>query len=541
MTSAAGGIGENDSQAAPPFIVLHEASHERTNTLNAAEGNPNPASGAPPSPSASSNLSSSHGAATTELSPTASTPQPSAPRADKVRPERPRVEKGSKLTKLEKRNAMRQQASDDQRKPDVWSYLANSPAGGQSPVQGAAHTRQGSYPDQSYAGPLAHPQANPYQSPPPFNNAQRSDEDWAPNNWNGPYGAPGVSPSALTFDGHFPQGPQQPPFPNGPRPPDMARGPSSTASFSPIFVQTNFPGPNGIHGPPFGRPPLSGYELLAAKLSGSLGGPPIKPIYRRFEALNHRLMLHLQDELAELEEQLHALDALDTQARQHPGGVFPASRRQDSPNPNAPSAQRTDLLGRIGYKICQYHQVVTSFRELQELEPPSMPDIQEYRTYLAAGHPVVEDEARFLDLTDDLIELNLARDAPPEPFPEPMYTPMARSSVENAGFPPSHHNARATEGKPAAPSAAVESRQAEILNVMTAISVAVVAPILTFLIIPSFSGRLTVALLIWSGACTVLLQSGSLKLLIKDGGVTECTVATIVYLVAMTIIASGFN
>lgn len=102
------------------------------------------------------------------------------------------------------------------------------------------------------------------------------------------------------------------------------------------------------------RLPLSGYQLLAEKLTGGLGGAPVTPVYRRFGLLGHRLLLRLQDEIAELEEQLDALDASDTQRRQLPGGVYPASRRYDSVNNSDIYMQQREILGSIGYKLGQY-------------------------------------------------------------------------------------------------------------------------------------------------------------------------------------------
>lgn len=122
---------------------------------------------------------------------------------------------------------------------------------------------------------------------------------------------------------------------------------------------------------------MTGYELLASELSstsatassprgprvspdtGRDGGhrqhPRITPIYRRFEALNHRLLLHLQDEVGELEEQLHRLDAADTQARRVRDGVLlPASRRAEAATGGELQWHRTDVLGKIGIKLGQY-------------------------------------------------------------------------------------------------------------------------------------------------------------------------------------------
>jgi hypothetical protein len=96
--------------------------------------------------------------------------------------------------------------------------------------------------------------------------------------------------------------------------------------------------------------PVTGYELLASQLSSHT----VKPMYRKFEALNHRLLLHLQDEISELEEQLHRLDNADTQTRRTAAHIIPASRRAAAAAGGELQWHKTDVLGRIGYKLAQY-------------------------------------------------------------------------------------------------------------------------------------------------------------------------------------------
>jgi hypothetical protein len=57
--------------------------------------------------------------------------------------------------------------------------------------------------------------------------------------------------------------------------------------------------------------------------------PSTQPMYRIFEALNHRLLLHLQDELSKLEEQLHRLELADAQTCRLRNCILPASRRTE--------------------------------------------------------------------------------------------------------------------------------------------------------------------------------------------------------------------
>lgn len=148
--------------------------------------------------------------------------------------------------------------------------------------------------------------------------------------------------------------------------------------------------------------PMSGYELLASAISSSSSTPnnlsallgsqhrfasrrssvtsfvtstssvrsgpeeldaaeaqhaSLKPIYRRFEALNHRVLLHMQDELSELEEQLHRLDTTDTQTRRAQSRILPASRRAEHLAGGELQWHKTDVLSKIGYKLGQYSKL----------------------------------------------------------------------------------------------------------------------------------------------------------------------------------------
>jgi hypothetical protein len=140
--------------------------------------------------------------------------------------------------------------------------------------------------------------------------------------------------------------------------PEMPRGNANHPHIPPNALQPRIPSTYQGHVkylPRAEKLPLSGYELLASRLSvGNASTRQIKPIYRRFEALNHRLLLYLQDELAELEEQLHRLDTADTQTRRLPTSILPASRRNDAMAGGELQWHRMDILSKIGWKLSQY-------------------------------------------------------------------------------------------------------------------------------------------------------------------------------------------
>lgn len=128
--------------------------------------------------------------------------------------------------------------------------------------------------------------------------------------------------------------------------------PNTFAPFSPLAQTASLMHPWA----PGHEPPSSGHALVAEMLTGSFPGLHIKPMYRRFEELNHRMLLHLQDEISELEDKLRMVDAADTHFRTFPGGVYPASRRPDTLNSRMLHARKVDVLGQIGLKMERYSE-----------------------------------------------------------------------------------------------------------------------------------------------------------------------------------------
>lgn len=135
------------------------------------------------------------------------------------------------------------------------------------------------------------------------------------------------------------------------RPPSERAASDSSSDSSPESSDSSSSGPT--------TEPSSGYALLASSLStsSSASASDLPPLYRRFEALNHRILLQLQDEIAELEEDLQAMDETDARDRrnQQDGEGIPASRRLDWQwRGTEVHCRRLDLLGRIHHKVGQY-------------------------------------------------------------------------------------------------------------------------------------------------------------------------------------------
>lgn len=123
----------------------------------------------------------------------------------------------------------------------------------------------------------------------------------------------------------------------------------------------------------------SGYGLVASHLTSSADANHI-PLYRRFENLNHRVLLHLQDEISQMEEDLHMLDEYEeahrAAAAEHQGTkIMPASRRMDA-HAQAYSSlhyRRQELLGALVQKTEQYSRSSYKTEPKTELTTQTMP------------------------------------------------------------------------------------------------------------------------------------------------------------------------
>lgn len=98
----------------------------------------------------------------------------------------------------------------------------------------------------------------------------------------------------------------------------------------------------------------TGYGFLASNIH-SKDDALLKPIYRKFETLNNRMLLFLQDEISEMEEQLKDLDDAIAHEGQSSLGRS-ASRRAEARLPSQLQWHRLDLMGRIFAKVEQYSE-----------------------------------------------------------------------------------------------------------------------------------------------------------------------------------------
>ena len=215
------------------------------------------------------------------------------------------------------------------------------------------------------------------------------------------------------------------PMPTRPSPPKLVRAtPSPPNDGSPSLTSP----PYAPEPPDLTKVTLTGYELLASQLASS-SIPPSKesssdpshltPVYRKFSHLHHRVLLHLQDELAEMEHHLRMLDEgiaqtytvppAPTADSSSPTGTpthYPSSRRieRDISSGHPVFARRTLLLGEIYNKQQQYHTALRDYTNLlRDSRPAEKDEIAAYKSFLADRKPICDGEAAFLDKREDLI------------------------------------------------------------------------------------------------------------------------------------------
>ncbi|SMR56288.1 unnamed protein product [Zymoseptoria tritici ST99CH_3D1] len=247
--------------------------------------------------------------------------------------------------------------------------------------------------------------------------------------------------------------------------------------------------------PDLSKRTLTGYELLALELSTPTS--PIQPLYRKFCYLNHRILLHLQDELSEMESQLRTFDEIIAQM-EPPTPVDqprqPASRRAESVGGTEVHHRRTALLGRIFLKTEQYSRAMTSFVGMEkESSPAGAEQVGKYRAWLEERRPIHEVESKFLEFEGDLFHIKTSRQ-------------------------PALKAAQAEQAEQIEISSPSPSMNAVVVSCLP---LALMLPILLFSIIPTFAGRLTVTLLI-AGAAFVVGTATRLRDLMEGGEWVVC-------------------
>ncbi|KAF2495500.1 hypothetical protein BU16DRAFT_561784 [Lophium mytilinum] len=133
----------------------------------------------------------------------------------------------------------------------------------------------------------------------------------------------------------------------------------------------------------------SGYPRFAALISSH----PYFQICRRFSALRARMLLHKQDKLSQLEEQLEQID------REEPKVLFLGSYRRDS-NP-----ARKQVLENIDAALADYDELIHRNERVLGLERPNRRDIANLENWIDSTGCLARQETAYLGKGEDLATL----------------------------------------------------------------------------------------------------------------------------------------
>ncbi|KAI0439847.1 hypothetical protein F4803DRAFT_22247 [Xylaria telfairii] len=113
-------------------------------------------------------------------------------------------------------------------------------------------------------------------------------------------------------------------------------------------------------------------------------------MFRHFGRLHARLLLHKQDQLAEIENQLEQIDMGE------PIEFFLASNRQD------PSQERRALLDQAEKKLKEYNKLMVAYYQNIERPKPTESNVKSVSNWMDGTKPLVAAESGFLNDWDDL-------------------------------------------------------------------------------------------------------------------------------------------
>ena len=140
-----------------------------------------------------------------------------------------------------------------------------------------------------------------------------------------------------------------------------------------------------------------GYDFVASQVSTTSEDGP-RPLYRRFEALNNRILLMMQDEIMTMENDLSIMDQRIAETE----GLGPTSRRAELQSPTPLQRQRMKVQAELVTKLGFYNRALASYNALAQLMPTSDDEVQEYKDFLEENNPLVASETAFLEHLADL-------------------------------------------------------------------------------------------------------------------------------------------
>lgn len=149
-----------------------------------------------------------------------------------------------------------------------------------------------------------------------------------------------------------------------------------------------------------------GYPRLAAFIDSGVD----RRIYRRFGYIRNYLLLHRQDEISVLEEEIIALD------REHENNdpYHLCLRRYDEEDPQ--EMQRIELMSRLNKMLKEYDELLLREHAIMSIKQPSDKVYRSYFDYIWNEKPLCQAEYQFISHKDDFVALSKQEDTWLSPF-----------------------------------------------------------------------------------------------------------------------------
>ncbi|PGH04041.1 hypothetical protein GX51_03711 [Blastomyces parvus] len=149
-------------------------------------------------------------------------------------------------------------------------------------------------------------------------------------------------------------------------------------------------------------------------------------LYRKFESLNHRLLRHLQEEIAQMEEDLTILDEVE-EVRRVTANVRNSGRQKllgtkhqdlQSEELSVLQQKKSELVEKLVPKTEQYNRALCSYREVSRNVPAATDEeVEAYRAWVHEHSSSTKSDLRFLAHDNDLILLGERPSSPRTPNP----------------------------------------------------------------------------------------------------------------------------
>lgn len=196
------------------------------------------------------------------------------------------------------------------------------------------------------------------------------------------------TPMPTTFDQCGLEYPYQPP-PSAPSPPPAQQGRLQPVDAEQVGVSRNTV--------------PQGHELLASGYCTTTDPTAPTPLYRRFEHLQHRTLLHLQDTIGELEAELKMLDEhIAHMTTDSTGFHHPQSRRLDRIHTGI-GGRRHQVLDCLSHYIGQYDLILGAQKVIMKSPQPTGQQIEQSQSWHRHHQPIQTNETGFLQHATDLV------------------------------------------------------------------------------------------------------------------------------------------